>query len=495
MILSNDVILGYLDCKYKAYLMICGETGIRSDYQRLMLELDKDFQALATAKTLHESTESLIQCGVNVTPSELENGLPLILHANLEKSPFHLHFDALKKVHGRSSFGEFHYIPVFFHNERTVREKHKIFLAIAGLMLGELQECQPKIGVIIYGQICRSVTIKLDKYQLMGRRIIEDLLAIAKLTFQPPFTLCRHCRLCQFHERCRTEAKEMDDLSLLRGIGQKEIQRNHSKGIFTVNQLSYTFRPRRRGPRVKKQRHPYYYSLQALAIREKRVYIFNKPKMPNANAKVFIDLEGDSNARFVYLAGALIVEKGIEKTYSLWANSPDEEKDIFEELVRILRSLTRPYLFYYGSYESRFFRRMLSCTPIQDIEDLWLHRSMNIITAIYSNIYFPTYSNDLKEIGGFLGCNWSVPNSSGLQSIVWRREWERSHDPTLKQTLIQYNQEDCAALKKVTDFLYRIPADDLSGSEKTFTQEIASVSDITNYEGERRSHMARRHSP
>jgi hypothetical protein len=76
---------------------------------------------------------------------------------------------------------------------------------------------------------------------------------------------------------------------------------------------------------------------------------------------------------------------------------------------------------------------------------------------IYSRIYFPTYSNRLKEIGQYVGCTWSDPASSGLQSIVWRTQWEVSHDEGLKNSLIRYNLEDCNALKTITEFIDSLP--------------------------------------
>jgi hypothetical protein len=49
--------------------------------------------------------------------------------------------------------------------------------------------------------------------------------------------------------------------------------RYRSKGIFTVTQLSYTFRPRRTPKRAKSPGRLRYPALQALAIRENTVYI------------------------------------------------------------------------------------------------------------------------------------------------------------------------------------------------------------------------------
>ena len=72
----------------------------------------------------------------------------------------------------------------------------------------------------------------------------------------------------------------------------------------------------------------------------------------------------------------------------------------------------------------------------------------NVLALLYANIYFPTYSNELKAIGHYLGCEWSSPDATGLHTLVWRAQWEQTHDPALKDRLILYNQQDCVALQK-----------------------------------------------
>jgi hypothetical protein len=59
----------------------------------------------------------------------------------------------------------------------------------------------------------------------------------------------------------------------------------------------------------------------------------------------------------------------------------------------------------------------------------------------------------LKEIGRYLGCAWADENASGLQALVWRGRWEQTRAQGWKDKLVTYNAEDCAALKKVTEFV------------------------------------------
>jgi predicted RecB family nuclease len=72
---------------------------------------------------------------------------------------------------------------------------------------------------------------------------------------------------------------------------------------------------------------------------------------------------------------------------------------------------------------------------------------------IYAQIYFPTYSDGLKEIVGHLGSRWSGSLTSGLETIVWRHRWEVSRDPAVKQTLLDYNRQDCEALELLANRL------------------------------------------
>jgi RNase_H superfamily len=71
----------------------------------------------------------------------------------------------------------------------------------------------------------------------------------------------------------------------------------------------------------------------------------------------------------------------------------------------------------------------------------------NFISKDIGQIYFPTYSNGLKDVAGWLGFKWSDQDVSGVQSIRWRDAWEQTKSSLAKEKLISYNLEDCAALE------------------------------------------------
>src|SRR5215217_7914933 len=90
-------------------------------------------------------------------------------------------------------------------------------------------------------------------------------------------------------------------------------------------------------------------------------------------------------------------------------------------------------------YEREFLKKMRKRATRKAPVDRVLKALVNPLSLIYSHIYFPTYSNGLKDVGACLGCSWTEPDASGIQSLVWRGRWEASHDEVWKQKLITYN--------------------------------------------------------
>jgi predicted RecB family nuclease len=67
---------------------------------------------------------------------------------------------------------------------------------------------------------------------------MREIKEILRVETPPPLVLNKHCQICEFRERCHTEAAAKDDLSLLRAITEKEIRKYARRGIFTLIQLS-----------------------------------------------------------------------------------------------------------------------------------------------------------------------------------------------------------------------------------------------------------------
>jgi hypothetical protein len=176
---------------------------------------------------------------------------------------------------------------------------------------------------------------------------------------------------------------------------------------------------------------------------------------PIAAPRVYIDIEGTPDSRIDYLIGALAVDHGKEEFVSFWARRDDETVRIFTEFMRYISILPKHHLVHFGSYELSALRRAKSFLPSEfhsTVDDA-VGRSINILSLIRTRVYFPTYSNSLKEIGGVLGASWSEASPSAIQTLVWRERWLRTKDQIWRKRLLQYNRDDCYALKRVAEFL------------------------------------------
>ena len=92
-------------------------------------------------------------------------------------------------------------------------------------------------------------------------------------------------------------------------------------------------------------------------------------------------------------------------------------------------------------------------SPETPFPGTWDSALFNVLGAIRTNVYFPAYSNGLKDIGSYLGVTWTGKVTSGIECIAARMRWEESRDPVIKEEILDYNRQDCLAVKRVADFL------------------------------------------
>ena len=93
-------------------------------------------------------------------------------------------------------------------------------------------------------------------------------------------------------------------------MSQKEILALRKRGINTVTQFAYTFRPKSVGMKKNKPLKRHLHSLQALAVREKKVYVARTPELPAQTTRVYLDVEGIPDRDFYYLVGVIMKQGG-----------------------------------------------------------------------------------------------------------------------------------------------------------------------------------------
>jgi predicted RecB family nuclease len=380
------------------------------------------------------------------------------------------------------------FVPILFLPWDKPSLSDRLLVCFGALALSQTTGPVPDTGTLIYGDGYRQRTVKIGNHVARTHQMITEIGGNWEDRKLPPLVLNRHCAVCDFQPRCRGLAIEREDLSLLAAMTGKERAKFNAKGISTITQLSYGYRPRRRkrtnaaavhSTKSTKRTAPVVnndYKLKALAIKKNQIHVVGAPSTKFTGVPVFLDVEGMPDRNFYYLVGLRYECGGEQVEHSFWADGLDGERSIWESCLRELRTIGDAQVVSYGAYESRFLRQMkkryVSATDEMEFVDRLIGTSINLLDWIYGKIYFPTYSNSLKEIGRYFSFEWTSPRSSGATAPLLRRAWELNADDDLKRELIIYNMDDCRATMIVADAIRRICCD---GASDLNAVDVASL--------------------
>jgi len=486
MRITSQIFQAHLKCNTKCWLRSEGQIGRQNSYAewdetqndsyrqqgiRRLLEGLRQEEYVFSPKakdlkpaTWHLAVNVLLQCIYEEKrPSEPNQEISIKKKfqgnpscAQRSKVVLATNLQAIQRVPPRVRGKTSEYVPIrfIFRNKLTIEDK--LTLAFDAIVLSRTLGHGASYGKIVHGNGNRTSRIKTHNLLGKVRKRIENIITLLSSSSPPDLVLNRNCTECEFETDCYKKAIEKDELTLLVGMGLKEREKCQKKGIFTATQLSYTFRPQKRPKRFRDKPERYHHSLKALAVREKKIYVVGDPLLKIEGMPVFLDVEALPDRDFYYVIGARIRSKDSNIQHSLWADSVKEEETIWREFLKILASIDRPVLVHYGSFETFFLKHMThryGGPPAGSDSAQAIESTVNLLSLIFGQVYFPCYSNGLKEISRFLGFEWSEPNASGIQTILWREEWQNSRDDSLKKKIITYNAEDCEATCRIMDCL------------------------------------------
>ena len=167
-----------------------------------------------------------------------------------------------------------------------------------------------------------------------------------------------------------------------------------------------------------------------------------------------MDIESIPDEDFSYLVGLMVLDGEATSYFSFWADCSLDEKAMWAGALEKIRQYPGAPVYHYGSYDRRAVERagkkyQLPCDDVAG-------RMVNVTSQIFGRVYFPVRSNGLKDVGTFVGATWTSQEASGLQCLCWRDSWERTRSIEWKDRILRYNEEDCVALRLVTDRLSQL---------------------------------------
>jgi predicted RecB family nuclease len=458
MKVSSPVLEAYLECSTKCWLRSRGELSTGNAYAewghlRKATYCEDGLKYLLTAFPDSDRVKS-----PQIFKHAKDATWRLAIDVLLQTDALESRLPALERTPSERQDRPPHFVPHRFQWSNKVTKNDKLLLAFDALVLAEAVGSQVNFGKIMHGGGRRTLKVNLSPLARELRKQVANVVALTAEESPPDLVLNAHCRQCEFQARCHNLAKQKDELSLLSGMSQKERKKLHGRGIFTVTQLSYTFRPRRRRRQSQNRVEKFHHSLRALAIRENKIHAVDivDPKLDGT--PVYLDVEGLPDRDFYYLTGIRVGSGDHAVQYSFWADDKDGERCMWNELLDVLSVIPDPKLVHFGRYETTFLKKMFARyggSSGGSVVATAIEQAVNLLSLVFAHIYFPTFSNGLKDIAGYLGFRWSGSPSSGLEAIVWRHRWEALRDPSLKQALYDYNRQDCEALalvaSRVTD--------------------------------------------
>jgi predicted RecB family nuclease len=469
--ITAAMFAAYLKCHTKAYLTVHGEKPPDRVFAEMRKRVSGAYKALARQAPPTGST-------VPIDFSSLADGVigdggtafvdsETALYATSATASASMAHRAKRAGSDRPN------VPILYSAWEKSDQSDDLLVCFGALAIAQTTETDiPPKGKVVYGEGYRTKTVRIPDHLPKTRQIVEEIASTCFSREPPPLVLNEHCPTCDFQSRCRALAVERDDLSLLGTMTAKERIKCQEKGISTVTHLSYGYRPRRRkrsktilvqSGKPSKNDH----KLKALAIKKAQIHIIGSPSLSIEGTPIFMDVEGMPDRDFYYLVGLRHEAQGTPVEHSFWANRPEDERDMWRDCLSAIKQIDNPQIVHYGAYEARFLKRMRERyhPSAEDVEflDHIVGRSVNLLTVIYGRIYFPTYSNGLKDIARMLGFEWTWSQGSGAAAVLLRRCWELTSDDDLRRRLITYNIEDCRAAAVVTQALTRICANGKAG--------------------------------
>lgn len=359
--------------------------------------------------------------------------------------------DVLVKKPGSSVFGDWYYDVVEIKSSKQIREEHVMQAAYYTHVMGLLQGTTPETFVMIDGQKTQT-TLEYKDYKDKVGETVQEILDIYAGKKIPAARVDWPWKNYSLKMLRRQKAISLipnlfpSHRDILEQSGIQTLEDFFSLNIMHVQGINGNTLER--------------YRLSAKALMQGKHSFLDKPYLPEGRVELFLDFEGVEQVSVKgekisgdYLIGVLVREQGNERYHSFVAESLEQEHDMVVQFLKFLQEKGEWVIYHFGSYEKSHLARLLHKYSIQEeFAERVLDAMVDILQVVKKSVVFPTASYTLKDIGSYLGMKWSDV-ADAKDSIVLYLDFLKTGEQETLDRIIQYNQEDCVALKQVKDFL------------------------------------------
>ncbi len=285
------------------------------------------------------------------------------------------------------------------------------------------------------------------------------------------------CKACVWRTACGSELREAQDLTLLPQLGRSK-RDVLAEQFPTIRDLAVANLARFLQAGGKKTQFPgigpdmlrkFQRRAALLQERSPQPHLTQPWQAPVSEMELFLDVETDPLRDWCYLHGVVIREQGRdddERFEAFWMDtlSRAAERDAFAAVWALIQSRPQATIYVYSAYEKTQYRKLAGRYPdVCTAEEVAaLFESGGRVVDLYHGVVRPssewaTEDFSIKTLAKTLGFKWRDADPSGASSIQWFDEWARTGNATVKQRILDYNEDDCRAMRVLLEGIKRLP--------------------------------------
>lgn len=390
----------------------------------------------------------------DATLALMRKGAPLIYQGTLSDGDWVGRPDLLRRVPGRSGFGDWSYEAIDIKSARQLGEVHKLQLVFYALLLKKAQGVKPEEGRIVNVD-GEELSFRIEEAEPDFFEALEKIVAI-RAGEKPQALFTSACKDSPWYEECKREAEAADDIGLLYKIYKSEYRRLREAGYLTLTRLAAAELSALQdavkgvsGHRLERLR------LQAQSLHEKKIIRLDAAGLPEADVELFFDIEGDPMVGVEYLHGLLVRQGGQETYKAFTAEKPEDEGAAWLAFCDFMEGYVGAPIYHYGWYEVDAIARLSAKHGISGRAAAALDRAnmIDLNRAVQRAAIFPLYFYSLKDLARHLGFAWRAADASGANSVLWFQDWCEKGDRALLRKITEYNEDDVRATALLKDWL------------------------------------------
>jgi predicted RecB family nuclease len=483
--ITASMLYNFIQCPHRVSLDLYGDNAKKdevsvfvqllwekgNEYEKEVIEnLDIPFTDLSSLRGDEKE---------NATTEAMSRGDDLIYSGRIKDSALLGEPDLLKK-HGdgyvagdiKSGAGEEGGSDL---DDRKPKKHYAVQLALYTDILEKLESCAGRTPFVwdIHGE-----EIIYDLEELQGKKnptslwsVYQDTLTqVQRISSNEGVTSPANmsiCKLCQWRIACLNDLIQINDLSLVPELGRAK--RDSLLSLFrNLNELtdadidslikgSKTVIPGIGAGTLRR------FQVRArMLLNSDAPFLTESVNLTPSKIELFFDIETDPMRDICYLHGFIVRENQENKTeryISYFADSPapDDEKKAFKDAFEFIKDSQPCMIYYYSKYERTIWRKLQKRYPDvaseEEIEDIFsTENSVDLyFDVVKPKTEWPTRDYSIKTLASYLGFSWRDTDPSGASSIEWYHRWVESRDNTIKNRILEYNEDDCVATRVLLD--------------------------------------------